>query len=70
MTPVTSLRDETIALYRNRAASLRVGDVAKAVDVSTHWLRKFAAGEIPNPGVVHVETLNRFLKDYKAANNV
>lgn len=70
MPPVTSLRDETIALYTHRSASLKAATVAEVLGVSVAWLHKFAKREIANPGVVTVETLNRFLKEYKAANNV
>lgn len=62
MPEITTLRDETRELLLNRPASLSVGDIADAIKVSKSWLNAFARGDIPNPGVVTVETLNAYLK--------
>lgn len=64
MAEITTLRDETRELLLNRPASLAVSAIAEAIDVSTSWLNAFARGEIDNPGVVTIETLNTYLKNH------
>lgn len=69
MQEVTKLRDETRELLLNRPASLAVGTIADEIGVSKSWLNSFARGEIGNPGVVTIETLNAYLKKFaKKAN--
>lgn len=69
MPEATALRDETRELFLNRPASLAVGTVAEAIDVSKSWLNAFARGEIENPGVVTICKLNAYLKKHaKKAN--
>lgn len=67
MTEVTSLRDETRALLLNRPASVTVGEIAEAIGISKSWLNAFGRGDIQNPGVVTIETLNAFLKKISKA---
>ena len=69
MTEDSKWRDETRELFLNRPASLAVGAVAEAIDVSTSWLNAFARGKIDNPGVVTINKLNNYLKKHaKKAN--
>lgn len=69
MAEITKLRDETRELLLNRPASLAVGTIAEAMGVSKSWLNAFARGDIENPGVVTIETLNVYLKKFaKKAN--
>ncbi len=69
MAEVTKLRDETRELLLNRPASIDVGTIAEAIGVSKSWVNSFARGDIPNPGVVTIETLNVYLKKFaKKAN--
>lgn len=65
MTNVTNLRDRTRLALNNRPASLTLAEICKELDVSESWLRLFSRGKIENPGVVTIETLNEFLKNYK-----
>lgn len=65
MTNVTNLRDRTRLALNNRPASLPLCEIAVAIRVSESWLRLFSRGKIENPGVVTIETLNEFLKNYK-----
>lgn len=62
MTLRTTLRDETRALYNARPKHITPTFVAAEIKASTQWLRLFAAGEIDNPGVNTVESLNHLLK--------
>lgn len=65
MTKSTSWRDETISLLRNRPASLTTDMIAEQLGVTRSWLNLLVAGKIQNPGVVHIENLNKFLSEYK-----
>lgn len=62
MTSVTALRDETRDLLIRRPQNVSTQEIADAIGVSTAWLNMFARGKIANPGVVTIETLNRYLK--------
>lgn len=62
MKPKTELRDETRALLLNRPVWLSTNKIAAELGISTAWINAFARGEIENPGVVTIETLNHFLK--------
>jgi hypothetical protein len=66
MTPVKNWRDETRELLNNRPVWLEVRAIAEAVDVSPAWVRLFARGLIPDPGVMKVQALHKFLTE---ANN-
>lgn len=59
-----SWRDQVREQLNNRRASLKIEDIAKAINVSEAWLRMFARGKIPNPGVNTVEALCKFLTNY------
>jgi len=61
MSEITTLRDKTRKLLLNRPASVSVNSIAEAINVSSSWLNSFARGEINNPGVVTIETLNSYL---------
>lgn len=65
MTNITNLRDQTRLALNNRPASLTFAEICKELNVSESWLRLFSRGKIENPGVVTIETLNEFLKNYK-----
>ena len=60
---ITTLRDETRHLLLNRPVWLSTKKIAQLINVSPSWLNSFARGEIENPGVVTIETLNFHLKD-------
>lgn len=63
MKQISRLRDETRRLLVNRPKTLSAMDIAKEVGVSVAWLNSFARGDISNPGVLHIETLNEYLKN-------
>ena len=65
MTNVTTWRDTTRHLLNNRPVSLTIEQIANELNVSAAWLRLFSRGKIENPGIVTVQTLNEFLKNYK-----
>lgn len=62
--PVTTLRDETINLLKNRSqvAGLTIESISKDTGLSVGWLQVFQREVSYSPGVVQVETLNAFLK--------
>lgn len=62
MVLITTLRDETRELLLNRPAKLTTRKIAEDVGVSVGWITAFSRGEIDNPGVVTIETLNAYLK--------
>ena len=49
----------TRALLKSTAVSYP--DIFKATDITPNWLTRFAAGDIPDPGVNRVECLYSFL---------
>lgn len=65
MTNGTKLRDETLYLMRYRPVILTQIQIAKDTGLTVDWLSKFQNGKIDNPGVVYVEILNEYLKNYK-----
>lgn len=40
---------------------LPLPQIAKSAGVGYEWLKKFASGDIPNPGIMHVQKLHAFL---------
>lgn len=62
MPEITTLRDETRELLLNRPQTLKSSTIADDLSVSVAWLNAFARGNIENPGVVTIETLNAYLK--------
>lgn len=62
MPEITTLRDETRELLLNRPQTLKTSTIADDLRVSVAWLNAFARGNIENPGVVTIETLNAYLK--------
>lgn len=62
MPEITTLRDQTRELLLNRPQTLKTSTIAEDLDVSVAWLNAFARGDIDNPGVVTIETLNAYLK--------
>jgi hypothetical protein len=61
--PQTGLRDETLALLRNRSvAGLSMASIARGTGLTIGWLQSFQAEVAYSPGVVQVETLNCYLK--------
>jgi orotate phosphoribosyltransferase-like protein len=62
-----SLIDTARKLYAENGAGLSNGEIARRMNVSKEWVRRFIAGEIPNPGVL---TLESFIAVIKAASNV
>lgn len=67
MAPVTSFRDTVIAMYNARPAYIKAKEVAAAIGKTPAWLSLFSNGKIPNPGIVTVETLHKYLKDHNAS---
>ena len=65
--PSPSLLDVARALYAAHGTGMTTRDIAKRMDCSHEWVRRFIAGEIPNPGVLTVE---RFIEAIKANANV
>jgi len=59
-----SWRDQVREQLNNRPATLKIEDLAEAINVSETWLRLFARGKIPNPGVMTVEALSKYLTNY------
>lgn len=66
MRKITTLRDETRTMLNNRPAHLTIDEIAIKVDVSPQWLRLLARGKIDDPGVIKIQTLYQFLKNYKS----
>lgn len=64
MNELTNWRDEARRLLNNRPITLKLSTIAVEVGVSTSWLGMFGRGEIHNPGVVTIETLIAYLKNY------
>jgi hypothetical protein len=62
--PVIAFRDEVRKMLRNRPRPLTLPTLSTAVGVSERWLIMFEKGKIPNPGVVTVCTLKKYLEDY------
>ncbi|OHD25426.1 MAG: hypothetical protein A2Y38_12760 [Spirochaetes bacterium GWB1_59_5] len=60
-----SWRDIARNLLNERPASLKMETIAKDIGVSSAWLRMFARGEINNPGVMTIQELTVYLKNYK-----
>lgn len=51
-----SLIDVAKQLHAAKADALTTKDIAQRMKVSKEWVRRFLAGEIPNPGVRTVES--------------
>ena len=62
---MNNLLDETMALAREMRRSKR--EVALECGISTRWLHKLLAGQIKNPGVVHIQRLHDVLAAEQAA---
>jgi hypothetical protein len=62
-----SLIEVAQQLYKDHGSLLSTRDISKRMDVSHEWVRKFIAGQIPNPGVL---TLEKFIAAIKDAKNV
>lgn len=60
-TAAPSLIDVARKLYADKGALLSTRDIAKRMNVSHEWVRRFVAGDIPNPGVRTLETFIRAL---------
>jgi hypothetical protein len=58
-----TLMAETIALLRKDPRSLL--DIHKESGVPFYWLKKFSAGEIPNPAVNRTQYLYEYLSGKK-----
>ena len=53
--PAVSLLDVARKLYTDHGHLLSLRDIAKEMDISHEWVRKFVKGEIKNPGVITLE---------------
>lgn len=58
-----SLLDVARKLHADKGALLTTRDIAKRMNVSHEWVRRFIAGEIPNPGVKTLESFIAALND-------
>lgn len=56
-TNTPGMRAFAIRIYTQRPAYIKVSDVAKAINKTPEWLRRFALGSINDPGVVTIEKL-------------
>lgn len=59
-----SWRDQVREQLNERPVSLKIEKIAEDLNVSETWLRLFARGKIPNPGVMTVEALSKYLSNY------
>lgn len=62
------LLEATQHLLRTRLdGGVTIPEIVRAAngDIGREWLYKFAAGSIPNPGVVSIQTLHDCLKTLK-----
>lgn len=68
----TLLRDETIELLKNRPNSLSIKAISKRIGKTPQWINALIRGDVIDPGVCTIETLNAFLKEQikKAVKNV
>ena len=64
MAQVTTLRDSTLELLKNRPISITLDEIADNCLVSKEWLKKFTNGRIKGGGVIAVETVYTFLKNH------
>ncbi len=55
----------TLELLNDRPASLTIDKIAEDLGFSAAWLRMVARGKIEDPGVLKIQSLNRYLKNYK-----
>lgn len=55
MTRRKTFLEKTLALLEKDPRNLM--QIAKSAGVGYFWLRRLRAGEIPNPGVLHVQKL-------------
>lgn len=63
----TPLIDKAFFLYAEAGGPLlNHSAIAKEMKVSREWVRKFLCGEIPNPGVLNVESFIRVVKKLSA----
>lgn len=58
---ITSLRDRTVEMLRNRPSSLTYEQIEKDTSIPVTWLKVLARGVIEEPGVNKIETLNVYL---------
>ena len=56
-----SLLNATLELVKN--TSIPPSESCKAVGVTTRWLKMVQAGDIKNPGVLHIQKLHDYLKE-------
>lgn len=57
----TTLLGQTLALLRNRPATLSLAQIARDTELNYEWLKKLSYGHIPDPGVTKVERLHGYL---------
>jgi hypothetical protein len=58
----SQLLDETWTLLAKRPADVTFERIARESGLSIHWLHKMSRRAIPDPGVVRVERLHRYLR--------
>lgn len=69
MIKFVSLKEETLELLQNRPASLKIAKISKDLKISVAWLNLFNRGAIENPGILTIEKLNRYIKNFKQGQN-
>jgi hypothetical protein len=57
----TKLREKTLFLLKNRAATIKLKDVAEGSGLTEAWVKSFHLGKLEHPSVVHIETLYEYL---------
>jgi len=62
-TESVSLIDVAKRVYAETGERLTIRDIANKMNVSREWVRRFLAGDIPNPGVLNVEAFIKAVKD-------
>jgi len=62
-TESVSLIDVAKRVYAETGERLTIRDIANKMNVSREWVRRFLAGDIPNPGVLNVEAFIKAVKE-------
>jgi len=58
-----SLIDVAKRIHAEQGERLTIRDIANKMNVSREWVRRFLAGDIPNPGVLNVEAFIKAVKE-------
>lgn len=60
---ITSLRDETLALLKNRPVWMTFQIIFEETTIPVGWLKMFSQNKIADPSVNRIETLKAYLSN-------